>query len=178
MKREDLANLGIEDAELVQKLMDLHGKSTESIKGELGTLKAQNEQLTSQLTEANKNLEGYDPEWKTKAEQAEREAQTKIEKVKYDMFAEKAVSGLKFSSKSARDAFASQLIEKALPIENDQLLGLNDFVESYKSNDPEAFITEEKPPRFTGSTEGSGKEALKGNEAVNDAFRTLFKGDK
>lgn len=51
-----------------------------------------------------------------------------------------------FSSNGARKAFVADLTEKGLKLENGKLLGLDDFVTEYKTNDPGAFAPETPPP--------------------------------
>ena len=77
MKREDLKAFNLSDED-VQKIMDLHGADIEKQKRSIETLTAERDDFKSRLEEANGKLEGYDPEWKTKAEQAQTEADAKI----------------------------------------------------------------------------------------------------
>ena len=71
MKREDLKAFNLSDED-VQKIMDLHGADIEKQKRSIETLTAERDDFKSRLEEANGKLEGYDPEWKTKAEQAQK----------------------------------------------------------------------------------------------------------
>ena len=89
MKREFLKNLDLGEG---AKLPD---SAVEAIMAEYGKTKQQQDQtistLQSQLSEANKKLEGYDPEWKTKAEQAEQ----KLQSQQFDFALERAVAAAK-----------------------------------------------------------------------------------
>ena len=71
MKREDVSKIipGITPEQL-DSIMNLHGADITAKANEITTLKAEKTTLTEQLNTANGKLEGYDPEWKAKAEQA------------------------------------------------------------------------------------------------------------
>ena len=64
--------------------------------------------------------------------------------------------GLKFSSKSARQAFAAALKEKKLELKDGELDGLDDFIKAQKEADPEAFAPDKAPPRIVGPMGGGG----------------------
>ena len=82
MKRDEVKTIvpGITDDQLDQ-LMDLHGADIERHKQMVGTLTAERDAARTQLEEVNKKLEGYDPDWKTKAEEAERSAAQQVEQL-------------------------------------------------------------------------------------------------
>ena len=77
MKREDVSKIipGITSDQL-DSIMNLHGADITAKVNEITTLKAEKTTLTEQLSTANSKLEGYDPEWKAKAEQAKTDAAT------------------------------------------------------------------------------------------------------
>jgi chaperonin cofactor prefoldin len=56
MKREFLKALGISD-ENIEQIMAEHGKDTEKFKNQITTLIAEKDNLTMQLSEANKKIE-------------------------------------------------------------------------------------------------------------------------
>ena len=144
MKREDVKGI-VPDIteEQLQQLMDLHSDDIGTHKQSIDTLKAERDAARTQLADANKKLEGYDPEWKTKAEQAEQKAAAQVSALKADYAAENAAAGLKFSSASAKKAFLADLTAKKLTLQDDgTLLGFDDFVKSYKQADPGAFAQE------------------------------------
>lgn len=51
--------------------------------------------LQAQLSEANGKLEGYDPEWKAKAQQMQQEANQKVEAVRFDYALKAALTAAK-----------------------------------------------------------------------------------
>ena len=148
MKREDVKGI-VPDIteEQLQQIMDLHSGDIGNHKQSIDTLKAERDAARTQLADANKKLEGYDPDWKSKAAEAEKKAGQQIAALKADYAAEHAAAGLKFSSAAARKAFLADLNAKKLPLQDDgSLLGFDDFVKSYKKTDPDAFVPESGYP--------------------------------
>lgn len=127
--------------------------------------------VKQQLTDANATIKSYEDmdiegikksakDWEDKHKKDTEELQAKLAKKDYDHIVEKKVDGLKFSSTSAKKAFTTDLIAKELKLENDNLLGFEDFVKEYKESDPGAFEAEEDPnakpkPSFGSPTPGS-----------------------
>ena len=174
MKREEIKAIipGITDDQL-QQIMDLNGADIESQKQQITTLTAERDAARNQLGQANARLEGYDPDWRAKAADAQRQADAKIAALESGYAAERAVSGLKFSSESARRAFLADLAAKKLPLQDGKLLGFDEFAKQYRETDPGAFLPEGGVPRVTAGTSGSPAQ-LTGKDAANAAFRSLF----
>ena len=174
MKREEVKSIipNITDEQLGQ-IMDLHGADIERQKQTIATLTTERDTARTQLGEANKQLEGYDPEWKTKAEQAENNAKAQVAELQSDFAAQSAVSGVKFSSESAKKAFLSDLKAKKLPLQEGKLLGFDDYLKSYKESDPGAFAPEGGLPRVSGSATGTPAGPTT-NEQANAAIRAAF----
>ena len=142
-------------------------------KDKFDALEARANGLQAQLSEANGKLEGYDPDWKAKAEAAEQQAAAKVADLERGYAAEREAAGLKFSSASARRAFLAELAAKKLPLQDGRLLGFDDFAKQYKQADPGAFLPEGGAPRVTAGTTGSPVQ-LSGKDAANAAFRAIF----
>lgn len=140
MKTEELKALGLND-EQVQKVFAMNGADIERKNQTIATLTAERDTARTQLGEANKKLEGYDPDWKTKSENAARQARQQVEALQSDFAAESAVSGLKFSSESAKKAFLAELKAKKLTLQEGKLLGFDDFLADYRKTDPGAFAS-------------------------------------
>lgn len=170
MKTEDLKALGLTD-EQVQRVFAMNGEEMNSLKANVDTLKAERDAARTQLADANKKLEGYDPEWKTKAEQAQQKAAAQISALKADYAAENAAAGLKFSSASAKKAFLADLKAKGLALQDDgKLLGFEDFVKDYKTTDPNAFAPDKPAPTVT--VPGQGRAPAKTGQAyVDDKYK-------
>lgn len=173
MKTEDLKALGLTD-EQVQRVFAMNGEEMNGLKANVDTLKAERDAARTQLADANKKLEGYDPEWKTKADQARQQAEQQVAEMKAGYAATSAASSLKFTSDSAKKAFLSDLKAKNLPLQDDgTLLGFDDYVASYKKTDPGAFAPEGGLPRVSGSATGTPAGPTT-NEQANAAIRAAF----
>lgn len=174
MKREDVKAIipGITEEQL-QQIMDLHSGDIGAHKQSIETLKAERDAARTQLADANKKLEGYDPDWKQKAADAQQQADRRVAELKAQFAADHAAAGLKFSSESAKRAFMADLTGKQLPLQDDgTLLGFDDFVASYKKTDPGAFAPEGGLPRMSGSTAGT-PAGLTDKDLANAALRTF-----
>lgn len=147
MKREEVKGIipGITDEQL-QQVMDLHGVDIERQKQTITTLTAERDTARTQLEDANTKLEGFDPEWKQKAQQAQQQADRQVQDLKSRYAEANAAAGLQFTSTGARKAFLADLAERKLPVQEDgTLLGFDDYVASYKKTDPSTFVVEGYP---------------------------------
>ena len=172
MKTEDLKALGLND-EQVQKVFAMNGTELNDLKQQVTTLTTERDAARSQLGEANKKLEGYDPEWRAKAEKAENDAKEQVAALQNDFAAQTAISAVKFSSESAKKAFLSDLKAKNLPLQEGKLLGFDDYLANYKKNDPGAFAPEGGLPRMAAETSGQ-PAAPTAHEQANAALRAAF----
>lgn len=175
MKREEVKGIipGITDEQL-QQVMDLHGADIERQKQTITTLTTERDAARTQLGDANKKLEGYDPEWRTKAEKAENDAKAQVEELQKDFAAQTAAAGVKFSSESAKRAFLSDLKAKKLPLQDGKLLGFEDYLKSYRESDPDAFAPEKAAPTITvgskGQTPTTSSQSFLDNKYKNNPF--------
>lgn len=172
MKTEDLKALGLNDDQ-VQKVFAMNGTELNDLKQQITTLTAERDTARNNLSDANKKLEGYDPEWRTKAEKAENDAKAQVEELQKDFAAQTAAAGVKFSSESAKRAFLSDLKAKNLTLQDGKLLGFDDYVASYKKTDPGAFAPEGGLPRVSGSATGTPATPTT-KEQANAALRAAF----
>lgn len=175
MKREDVKAIipGITEEQL-QQIMDLHSGDIGAHKQSIETLKAERDAARGQLDEANQKLEGYDPEWKTKAEQARQQAEQQVGELKRQYAATRAADGLTFTSESAKRQFLADLAAKKLPVQDDgTMLGFDDYVASYKKTDPGAFAPDGGLPRVSGSATGTPATPTAKDQA-NAALRAAF----
>lgn len=175
MKREEVKGIipGITDEQL-QQVMDLHGADIERQKQTIATLTTERDTARSQLGEANTKLEGYDPDWKSKAEKAEKDAKAQVEELQHDFAAQTAAAGVKFSSESAKRAFLSDLKSKKLPLQDGKLLGFEDYLKNYQQADPGAFAPEKATPTITvggkGKTPTTTAQSFLDNKYKNNPF--------
>lgn len=173
MKTEDLKALGLNDDQ-VQKVFAMNGAEMNDLKQQVATLTTERDTARTHLGEANKKLEGYDPEWRSKAEKAENDAKAQVAELQHDFAAERAVSGVQFSSDSAKRAFLSDLKAKKLPLQEGKLLGFDDYLKSYKESDPGAFAPEKAAPTVTvggmGQAPASSNQSFLDNKYKNNPF--------
>lgn len=124
-------------------------------KAKFDNLNEQKKDLENQLKETNdkvQELSKVDSEelkkqitdLQTKYEEDTKQLKDKYEAREYDIKLNDYAKDLKFSSNSARKSFMSDLKAKELKFEDDKLVGFDDFVTSYKENDPSAFMEEKK----------------------------------
>lgn len=180
MKREDVSKIipGITSDQL-DSIMNLHGADITAKVNEITTLKAEKTTLTEQLSTANSKLEGYDPEWKAKAEQAKAEqaktdAAAQVAALEKGYALERKASGLKFSSESARKAFLTEAKAQNFAMKDGEILGFDDYVKAFKESDPSAILPDGGMARFSASATGAPGQPANTHEAANAAFRAAF----
>lgn len=125
--------------------------------------------IKSQLDEANKKIEELSKvnaddlqkeidNWKTKYEEDTKKLNDDIAKREREYVINDLVRDIKFTSESAKKAFTEELSSKDLKIEDGKLIGFDDYLSSYKKNDPKAFAEEkqeQKPSISLGGEHGS-----------------------
>ena len=147
-------------------------------KAKFDSLNEQKKDLENQLKETNdkvQELSKVDTEelkkqiedLQKKYEEDTKELNNKYEAREYDIKLNDYAKDLKFSSNSARKSFMNDLKAKELKFEDDKLVGFDDFVSSYKENDPDAFMEEKKEePSVVVNTGDSHND----KEDTDDAF--------
>ena len=132
--------------------------------------KDQVDTLTSQLSAANKKLEGYDPEWKTKAEAEQR----RLEAMQFDFALEKGVGAA--NPRNAKAVMALIDREK-LKFAGGELIGLEKQLEELKKGEDTAFLFTQTEKLKTGlSHQNNGDGAPDKKDAANEALRSIFRG--
>lgn len=137
-------------------------------KQEADNLQTQINTLTTQLGTASKKLEGYDPEWSTKAA-AEKE---KLEAQLFDFALDKALAQAK-----AKDAIAvkAHLDREKLTLAQGEVIGLDKQLESLRKAENTAFLFAESEPIKTGMThQGAAENTNDKKEEANAALRALL----
>lgn len=150
MKREFLEGLDLGEGVKLPKsavaaIMAENGKDIEAAKAPIATLTAEKKGLQTRLEEANRKLEGYDPEWKTKAEQADEDAKAKIAEMQTDMLIRDAMAKYTFTSTFAKDGVTAKVKAAGLKAAEDgeSLLGLDDLMKDIQKQNPDAFKVED-----------------------------------
>jgi len=166
MKREEITALGIEDKDVLDKIMSIHGVDIEKHKNTIATLTTERDTLQSQLAAANTQIEqfkGMDidgikqaaDDYKAKYESAAADFQKQLADRDYNDAALAALSDVKFTSKAAKSAFLATLKEKQLKLDNGKLVGFDEILNQAKADDPSAFASDKPPPKFTDPITGA-----------------------
>lgn len=171
MTNEFLRGLNLEE-ETIQKIQAENGKDINAAKQKLQTqIDALNSNVTdlqSQIAERDNNISTIQQQLseaqgsKTKLNELQENLtnlqtqyandktawQDKLNKQQYEFLAKETLNGIKFTSNAAKENFYKNLIEKNLPVENQKLLGFDDYLSAIKESDPGAFVVEDNnnPP--------------------------------
>ena len=174
MKREFLENLDLGNGiklskENIETIMAEFGKTKTTLDNQINTLTTERDGLKTQLDAAGKEIQSYKDmdidgiknkvgEWETKYNNDTKALKDQLESANYNFAVKEAVSGLKFTSESAKKAFILDLTNKNLPLQDGKILGLEDFAKNYKEGDPGAFVSEndDKTPMWS---RGAGVDA-------------------
>lgn len=183
MKREFLANLDLGEGvklpdSAIDAIMAEHGKDLTANQNTIQTLTTERDGLKTQLEEANKTIKSYTDmdiegikksasDWEAKYNTDTKALKDQLDAASYGFGVERATVGLKFTSEGARKSFVADLKAKKLQLQDGKLLGLDDFVKSYRESDPGAFVKEDdgsgdppagKPPKpqFTNPNPSAG----------------------
>lgn len=110
-------------------------------------------------------------DWETKYNTDTQTLKDQLAATEYGFAVQQAVSGVKFTSESAKKAFVADLTAKKLPLQEGKLLGLEDFRKEYAASDPGAFIPDDGSKTPVASKGGTG-----GNlpAASTDALRAAM----
>lgn len=137
-------------------------------KADLDGLNGQITTLTGQLATANKNLEGYDPNWKKQAEDAQR----KLNEQKFEFAIERALAG---SGARSAKAVRGLLDHSKLTLADDgELIGLDKQLEALRKGEDTAFLFEAAQQKSTGMSHQGGSDGGEPKTDANTALRALF----
>lgn len=140
-------------------------------KSDADNLRQQIGTLTSQLGDANKKLEGYDPNWKTQAD-AERQ---KLEAMQFDFALEKCVA----SAHPRNTKAVMALIDREkLKFAGGEIIGLDKQLEALQKGENSAFLFDEPQTAVkTGLSHQNNTEGVPDKkDAANSALRAFTKG--
>ncbi len=104
------------------------------------------------LQEKLKDFDGTKSEFealKTKYEKQAKDYEVAQAKQAYEFAIKTLASEMEFTSKAAKNYFIEQAIKQELKVKDGNVLGFNDFVESYKKDDPSAIKINEGVPTET-----------------------------
>ncbi len=165
MKREDLKALELAD-EAIDEIMKLHGKSVEAHKAQLTEAEKQAEALQGQLEEANKAIEGFKEldvdgikaaadDWKAKAEQAQKDAQAEITRLKFDHALEGALAEAKAKNPKAVKALLN--FDNLKLAEDGRIVDLENQLKVIKDENDYLFESDQPVPKIVSAGQGKAK---------------------
>lgn len=148
-------------------------KEIETLNSTISTRDTDLAELQQKLTDAGTDVDKLSSlttdfdNLKTKYDTDVKNYKAQLKKQAYEFAVKEFANGKKFTSNAAKRDFISTMIGKELKMENDTILGADDFVKVYSENNADAFITEdssatEHKPKITDSTPGG--DVPKGND--------------
>jgi len=151
LSRDFLKELGLEK-EAVDSIMSEHGKTIEENKKMVETLTTERDTVKTQLTDANKTIEGFGDyeatkkqaeEYKTKFEQSQTEFNSKLDKIELDKMIED--SAKEFGAKSLK-AIKPYLDLDAIVTSKNRKEDIKKAFESIKSDEENKFLFSSTEP--------------------------------
>ena len=125
------------------------------------------------LAALSSDLEGY----KTKYETDMKKYKDQLKKQSYEFAVREFANGKNFSSKAAKRDFIQSMIAKDLKMEDNKIIGADDFVNMYSNDNADAFIVESEPepepaledikPKFVEPTQGANQPPVDSNDFLN-----------
>lgn len=141
-------------------------------KGEHDTLQARFDGMNEQLTTANKKLEGYDPEWKTKAAQAAQQADERVKQIEFDYALNAALGVAKARNATAVKALLNM---DGLKLTDGKIVGLQEQLDAIKAENDFLFEGEQQSaPRFSAATPGIQSGSTDKKTQLNDALKNAL----
>ncbi|RPJ29453.1 MAG: hypothetical protein EHM33_00980 [Chloroflexi bacterium] len=176
MKREQLKKLELSD-EQIDKIMAMHGEDVEAQKSKITTAEAEAKTAREQLEEANKQIESFKgmdiegvkktaDEWKQKAEQAQKDADAQVAKIRFDIALEKELK--EYKVKDPSDVIPHLKADMLKLGEDGKFIGLKEQVEPLKTSKDYLFASDEKTPVIV--TGGQNHSII--GDKIGDAIRT------
>ena len=184
-KKEEFDKMLNENYKTQAEVNNLNGKLTKA-EGERDALQAKyntdiaqrdtdladlKQKLADAGTDAEtlKNLQTEFDTLKTNYANAQADYQKELNKQAYEFAIKEKTNGLQFTSNSAKKAFLSDALAKNLTMDNDNILGFDDFVNAYKEQDAGAFVVEPitdepKPPMFGSKSTKKDEPSPKADE--------------
>lgn len=171
MTTDELKGFGLTD-EQCQQVENLHNGEISTLQGQIGEKDTMISGLNGQLSEANKKLEGYDPEWKAKAAQAQTDAEAKVNEYRFNAILEKEIK--EFGAIDSVSVMA-HLDKDKLKLADDKIIGLKEQLGEVKKGFAHLFKTDSTLPYVAGHTGGNdGKNTGNKTEQANAAIRAVF----
>lgn len=163
MKREELKELGLED-DMIDKVMKLHGQSTEALKTKAEAAETKATSLEKQLAEANSAIEGFKKldvdgikaaadDYKAKYEKAKADAEAQVAQLKFDHALDAALAAAKAKSPKAVRALLD--LDDLKLAEDGTIKHLDKQLEKLKAEQDFLFESDTPAPRIVAGTTGT-----------------------
>jgi len=163
MKREELKELGLDD-DMIDKVMKLHGQSTEALKTKAGQAETEAATLKKQIEDANAQIESFKSmdvegikaaadDWKAKYEQARKDAEAQVAQLKFDHALDAALAGAKAKSTKAVRALLD--LDDLKLAEDGTIKHLDKQLETLKAEQDFLFESDTPAPRIVAGTTGT-----------------------
>lgn len=128
---------------------------------DLGNLQKKLEEVgqdANKLAEAQEQLSGLQQKYEADVKNYE----SKMQQQAYEFAVKDFASTKNFTSQAAKRDFIQSMIARGLQMEGDKILGREDFVEKYASENADAFVVEKTEPETapTPTTESAPEPAL------------------
>lgn len=175
-KLVDLNEGGYVSKNKYESELEAKSKEIETLNGTISTRDTDLETLKQQLDAAGADttklaeLTNQFNELQSKYDNDSKAYKKQLSKQAYEFAVKEFASKQNFSSQAAKRDFIQSMIAKELKMENDSILGADDFVKAYTENNQDAFILDiddddddddtedigsESKPQFVGSTPGA-----------------------
>ena len=175
-KLVDLNEGGYVSKNKYESELEAKSKEIETLNGTISTRDNDLETLKQQLDAAGADttklaeLTNQFNELQSKYDNDSKAYKKQLSKQAYEFAVKEFASKQNFSSQAAKRDFIQSMIAKELKMENDSILGADDFVKAYTENNQDAFILDidddddvddgdefinENKPQFVGSTPGA-----------------------
>lgn len=144
-----------------EKDVDANYKTINEFNKKIGRVEEERDNIKAQLDTATETLKGFEgvdveqmqtqlKEWKTKAENAEKDYNEKLAARDFSDALKTEMEGWKFSSEAAKKSVMAEVTAAGLKMKDGKILGLKDLMETIKAADASAFVDEKAPPaKFT-----------------------------
>lgn len=99
------------------------------------------------------------------------EFENKLNRQAYEFAVREFANNKKFTSNAAKRDFISEMLKKDLKVENDKIIGADDFVSSYSEENKDAFVVENTDPKPNPSFVNPPNNS---NPAPENAFINAF----
>lgn len=122
---------------------------------DLVNLKRQLEEAGNDKTKLEE-LTGKFDTLQTDYNNAKSEYEGKLQKQKYEFAVKDFANGQTFTSAAAKREFIRSMTEKELKMDNESILGAEDFLETYKKENADSFAADnpDKKPKFADKSSG------------------------